>query len=365
MSNQTEAKRELSRAERIRARRKTETPKGKSQPMASQRLSHAQPAVKVKSNTARNPFARPVTDNRRQNHSIEGVELTKPSVNRRITIPLNQQGAEIEFSTLPVMNMGWRLLSAVVTAAAVAGLIFLIFTTRVEMPQIQGLSPLLTAEVKSYLNLEGTPLFLIQPALLKEEIIAGFPEIETVEIDIQFPANVIITADARQPTYAWVIKNRTYLIDTEGIFYPAEPGTTIENLITIEAEDYPEMKMDFDRSEDIIVEILEYTNASGNAAPTPEPTFRGDSYTVDPSVIHALEQILLYLPSEAVLKYDQRHGFGWQDQRGWDAYFGFDLEQIDMKFAVYESIVKKVKYQGQDVSLISVEYLHAPYYRED
>ena len=364
MSNQTETNREFTRAERVRARRQAEQAKGKRRPMASQRDAHGKAAVKIKQATADNPFARPVYDKRRQSHAIEGVELIKPSVNRRITIPLNQNGAEIEFSTLPVMNMGWRLLSALVTAAMIVALAFLFITTRIKSPQVKGLSPLLTAEVIYYLNLEGTPIFLVQPTVIKDSISTAFPEIESINVEVQFPANVIITGEARQPKYAWVIDERVYLIDSKGIFYPAEPGTSTEGLIEIDAHDMPEMKLEFERSEDIIIEILEYTSGYGSDEDE-EPTFRGDSYIVAPSVIYALEQILHIKPSEAVLKYDQRHGFGWQDPNGWNAYFGFDLEQIDMKFAVYESIRKKLQYQGIEIELISVEYLHAPYYRED
>ena len=365
VSSQTDPKREITRAERVRARRQAEKAKGKRKPMASQRDAHAQPAVKINQTTAQNPFARPVHDNRRKSHAIEGGELIKPSVNRRITIPLNQKGAEIEFSTLPVMNMGWRLLSAIVTASMIVALGFLIFATRIKAPQVKGLSPLLTAELIYYLDMEDQPIFLIEPTTIKEKIQQAFPEIEAINVKIQFPDKILITAEARQPQYAWVIDERVYLIDNQGTFYPAEPGTSTDGLIVVDAHTMPEMKLEFEQSEDIIVEILEYTSGYSASDEETQSTFRGDSFTVDPSVVYALEQILHIKPSEAVLKYDQRHGFGWQDPNGWNAYFGFDLEQIDMKFAVYESIRKKLGYQGIEVELISVEYLHAPYYRED
>ena len=364
MSNRTEAKRELTRAERVRARRQAQQKKQKRKPSASQYQSHTPPVVKVNTHPAGNPFARPI--NRPRHHvGVEGGELTKPSVNRRITIPLNQQGAEIEFSTLPVMRIGWRLLSAAIAASALAAIIFLTLFTRVEAAQVMGLSPLLTSEVQKYIQLEGKPTFLLEPVEIQNQIKKGFPEIESITIDLHFPDQVVITAEGRQPQYAWVIDEHVYLIDTKGIFYPADPGFSTQGLIVVDADTMPEMQLEFERSEDIIVEILEYTQPSGNATPTPPPTTRGNSYTVEPTVMYALEQILLYLPSEAVLKYDERHGFGWQDQQGWNAYFGFDLEQVDMKIAIYNSIVRYINYQGIDATLISVEYPHAPYYRED
>lgn len=364
MSNQTDPNRETSRAERVRARRQAQLNSQKKQP-AVQRQAHAQPAVKVNTNAAGNPFARPVTPPRQQSRSVIGVELTKPSVNRRITIPLNQQGAEIEFSTLPVMNIGWRLLSAAIAAAAAAALIFLFFFTRVEAAQVIGVSPRLENEVQYYLGLTGKPVFLVEPRKIKEELEKGFPEIESIAVKIDFPAQVTITAETRQPIYAWVMDGELFLIDETGIYYPAETGTTTEGLIVVQADSMPEMKLEFEKSEDIIIEIIQYTKSDGLSESTDQPTKRGDSFTVAPSVINALEQILLYIPSQAQLIYNQRHGFGWYDEQGWDAYFGFELEQIDMKMAVYNSIVKNIKHQGIDATIISVEYLHAPYYRKD
>lgn len=366
MSNQTDSKREISRAERVRARRQAEQQNAHRKKSAvRQQQPYAHPAVKAKTNAAGNPFARPVTPPRQKPRSVEGFELTKPSVNRRITIPLNQQGAEIEFSTLPVMNIGWRLLSATIAAASVAAIIFLFFFTKVEAAEISGVSPHLTNEVQYYLNLIGKPVFLIEPRNIKEELEKGFPEIESVNVKINFPAQVTITAESRQPVYAWIMDDQVFLIDEVGTFYPAEAGTSIDGLIVVQADSMPEMKLEFEKSEDILIEIIQYTKSDDPSPSNDETTTRGESYTVAPSVINALEQILQYIPSEAKLIYHQRHGFGWYDEQGWDAYFGFELEQIDMKIAVYDSIVKNLKHQGIDATIISVEYLHAPYYRED
>ena len=375
MSQQSDPKREQTRADRVRARRQAEQERQNKSARPSQPKPQARPSANPQSSSSGNVFARPTGKQRQplaghllpHQQNRETNELRKPSVNRRITIPLNKQGAEIEFSTLPVMNIGWRLASAVIAAGAIAAMIVMAFTMRVETPVIEGLSPSMAAEASIYLGLAGKPVFLIEPVEISERLQEGYPEVKSAKVEINFPNEVIVTADVRRPVYAWVLEDdeRLFLIDDEGEIYPAEPDATTEGLVVIQASSLPDSKVEFEASEDILIEIIGYIDPYAEPTATPLPTFRGDSYTVDPSVMRALEQILLHIPDEAALIYDSRHGFGWNDEQGWDAYFGFELEQIDMKMAVYESIVNNITHQGVDASIISVEYLHAPYYRED
>jgi hypothetical protein len=60
--------------------------------------------------------------------------------------------------------------------------------------------------------------------------------------------------------------------------------------------------------------------------------------------------------------YDPLRGFGWQDERGWQAYFG-QVTDMEMKLKVYNALVSKLEQKGERPALISVEYVHTPYYR--
>ena len=70
-----------------------------------------------------------------------------------------------------------------------------------------------------------------------------------------------------------------------------------------------------------------------------------------------------YLPDNSILLYNTDHGLGWNDPGGWRVFFGSRLKDMDQKLLVYQSVVDKLNKDGVTPTLISVEYLHAPYYR--
>ena len=69
------------------------------------------------------------------------------------------------------------------------------------------------------------------------------------------------------------------------------------------------------------------------------------------------------LPAGTTLTYSQQNGMGWADNRGWNVFVGVDLEQIDQKMKVYEAVVNKLSQEGITPVMISVENVHAPFYR--
>jgi len=61
--------------------------------------------------------------------------------------------------------------------------------------------------------------------------------------------------------------------------------------------------------------------------------------------------------------YDTTYGLGWQDAHGWQVYFGQNTDDIPMKLKVYQAIVDTLTNKGIRPTLISVEYLDAPFYK--
>ena len=360
MSEKAATPSDLSRAERVRNRRKAE----------QERLRKTKPAHKTgrrprasSDATTDSPFVRSVGIPDHIKHPVSPRELKKPSVNHRVIIPLNRQGAELEFSTFPVMRFGWRALSILLAASCIAALVFL-YSLQVTQPRISGVDGYLKNEINTFLALEGTSIFMIQPVAMAEVLQAAFPEVTNVRVSVQLPVDVHVVVEAREPVYAWKLTERVYLIDAEGLLYPAQPYQDISQLTVINADTLPEVKLDLAHSPDILAEIIRYvsqTSLDASAANLP----RRNTYLVEEAVMLALEQILHYKPENARLIYHRNHGFGWVDEKGWDAYFGVDMEQITMKMAVYSTIISKLEFEGRRPSLVSVVYLHAPYFRED
>jgi hypothetical protein len=83
--------------------------------------------------------------------------------------------------------------------------------------------------------------------------------------------------------------------------------------------------------------------------------------------VTALLQIVEQAPNGATLIYEPAHGFGWLDRRGWKVFLGqissLDTAQIETKLLVYRAIMEEVKSAGAKPALISVEFVHVPYYQ--
>ena len=79
-------------------------------------------------------------------------------------------------------------------------------------------------------------------------------------------------------------------------------------------------------------------------------------------MIDAIFVLKTQAPVDTGLSYDGQHGFGWIDNRGWQVFFGTNVDDIELKFNVYHAIVDKLSSEGITPAFISVEYLHSPYY---
>jgi hypothetical protein len=86
---------------------------------------------------------------------------------------------------------------------------------------------------------------------------------------------------------------------------------------------------------------------------------------IDSTLLVAVLQLNAWMPNESTLLYQKQRGLGWADIRGWDVYVGQKLESINDKMVMYETIVRQLEEQGINPSMVSVEFLNAPYYRVD
>jgi len=85
--------------------------------------------------------------------------------------------------------------------------------------------------------------------------------------------------------------------------------------------------------------------------------------SVDPQFVASVLKLRSYIPAGTALLYDPENGLGWTDAQGWQVYLGTDVSQIDVKLAEYQKIVTALLERNLQPVLISVEYIHAPYYR--
>jgi hypothetical protein len=223
---------------------------------------------------------------------------------------------------------------------------------------------LTSQDINSVAGVAGKPIYMVEPEEVREELIAAFPDLSAVSVEVALPAKVMVSVDERQPVIVWVQDDTETWVDGFGIGFPVRGES--EGLIQVNARSSPpglktEAKEEKTSEESEGEEITAVETAREEVAPEEvEPEI---FMTV--ALVHAIQLMAEEAPEGKPLVYSRDHGLGWEDKRGWEVYFGTDDEDMDMKLRVYNEIVRRLKKDDVRPGFISVEYVHAPYYRLD
>jgi hypothetical protein len=255
---------------------------------------------------------------------------------RRFDIALNVPGAEMRLPSLPAVRLGWRVVSFMLTALLCMA-IYVLWSSpiyQVQDLQIEGLQRLTAREINTLLNINGEHIFAIDQAKLYAQLQDTFPELSSIDIKVSLPAAVKLTVTERTPVLVWYQNGRTLWVDQDGYAFPAREA------------DPPELKI----------------NAAGDPkvflGPDPDP-----NQLLTPDFVKAILEVRDIAPGGHDLVYSVDHGLGWKEKKGWTVYLGLNLNDIDMKLQVYKAIEKYLKKAKLKPALVSVESVHAPYYR--
>ena len=319
-------KKELSRAERVRQRRKT------------QRYE----------NVADMPIYEPVEPLRPSKEtSFIGPKKRKPKTRtyelNAAAMPKPRQAAKMPKVEFKMPSIEWRAVSAfIIILLGVA--LYLMWTSPtflVTVPQVSGSQYLASDEIVESLDLSGTPIFLLQPESLEHELLLAHPSLKTVEITVSLPNVVRVAVTDRQPLLIWRQDGKMAWIDEEGVAFQANGN--LEGLITVNALGRPPVPaMD-----------------TADRNPWAPPAY------LDPSVVAALRALVPYVPQGASITYDPSVGLGWQDPRGWLVELGDMTEDFGLKLRLYETISNWLVANNVQPVLVNVAYPHAPYYRTE
>jgi cell division protein FtsQ len=265
-------------------------------------------------------------------------------------------------------RIGWRLISFLLTAAFAFGL-YQMWTKpefRISEIKINGLQRINADEVLSALDLTGKRIFSIDPGAVKLTLERTFPELWDIKVHLIMPNQVSIQLLERQPMIAWDFSKFVLWVDAEGYLIPAR--NLEQDLLTIRADALPvyqlasEAEIDVDSLEiDRIVNIIRDKPQVKNSFQ--QSIFFAFPKKITQNLLTAILQLNAWMPDEKELLYEAIRGVGWQDARGWEVFIGSKLENINDKMLMYETIVRELDKQGIQPSLVSVEFLHAPYYR--
>ena len=327
-----------SRAERVRARRQQSQKKPK--------ISTTGPSA------TRKQAVRSVPVTRRAGTSTPMVKRQ----GRTMDVPLKSKGAMLQIPALPNLHIGWRFISGAIFALSLAVVITFssLGTFKVSAVELEGAERLTSETLNAQLGLSGTSIIKVKPDELETQITELFPGLSSVEVSVGLPASVTIKVIERQPLVAWYQDGTTYWIDVEGIMFPVLGETAIDQ--TVYATGNPPAAY-IPSSED-----SEETDVEGQDSSESSLEIVGPNATT-PEFVQGILALLTYIPEGSALQYDPQYGLGWQDPKGWLVYFGKDIENIDLKLTEYQTIIAKLSEANLTPALISLEFLHAPFYR--
>jgi hypothetical protein len=274
---------------------------------------------------------------------------------RRIDLPLNITGAELRLPSLPFVHLGWRVVSFLMVLMMTACL-FLIWKApvfQVNVIEAEGLQRLTVGDLNTVIRTVGKSIFTINPKVLDETLHQAFPEFSKIMIRINLPANVKVVVTEREPVIAWVQDGSETWVDTEGVSFPAR-GIPSKTLVKVEGYGTPPSIVPAASPETLSSQPGEVTSTTVTANPTLE---------LSPDLVSAILALGAKMPADTLLVYDSAHGLGWNDPNGWEVFFGSEDQDMDMKLTVYQALVDRLQSEGIQPALISVEYVHAPYYR--
>lgn len=340
------------RSDEIRRRRKTESRamRSKTRHRRHHRSTslHTTPPV-----MARNPF------------SNVGMAKQKRirTARRRYDLALNAQGVEMRLPSLPRVRPGWRLVSfSLIALMAVLLYQFWEYPAyRVEAAEVSGLQRISRSDVNSVLQVSGEQIFTIDELAIQQELQEAFPEFSAVAVSVDLPQTLVITVTERVPALIWQQDDHAQLIDQEGLSFPLRDGSDKFGLPVVEAEDPPpvvpaaELTMPFP--------ALQVDSDAEEMSTDEQLAEAAERFPVlSPDMVEAILTLAEHAPSGAKIQYNNEHGFYWRDPGDWVVYFGNE-QDVPMKLLVYEAIYAYLDKQDTLPSVISVEYVHAPYYR--
>ena len=274
---------------------------------------------------------------------------------RRIDVPLSITGAEVRLPSLPFLHLGWRAVSLLMVLMMTASL-FLVWKApvfRINSVEAEGLQRLTVEDLNAVMGTLGKSVFAINPNFLDDSLHQAFPELSKISVRINLPANVKVVVTERVPVIAWIQDDIETWVDAEGISFPPR-GNPTTTLMKVEGHGTPPSIVTADTQN-----ALQGVPEGVATVPTPN----NPSLRLSPELVSAILSLGAKMPADTLLVYDSEHGLGWNDPNGWEVFFGAEDQDMEMKLAVYQALVDRLQSEGIQPALISVEYVHAPYYR--
>jgi hypothetical protein len=279
---------------------------------------------------------------------------------RRIDVPLNVTGAEMRLPSLPQVHIGWRVISFALLVV-LSYMVYIGWNSqdfRIDVANITGLHNITSRDVNSVLGVTGKSIFTLDRLEMQNKLLESFSEFSSAAVVLDLPNTVNIAVTERIPVLVWSHDSQSVLVDENGKAFPLRNDVFDQGLYPIiEAQEEPP-QLDPTESKQASLEFDLTGLQFAESKLSDDETGR----LLSPEMVAAVLLLDEHTPDGATLSYDNTYGLSWKDRRGWDVYFG-ELNDIGMKLRVYEAIFQYLREEDTKPAMISVEYVHAPYYR--
>ncbi len=260
-------------------------------------------------------------------------------------------------ATAVLLNARWVSLAIVALAAYALYIIGSDERFYLNYIPVEGASTLDINEVVAASGLAGRHIFAADPQEAADHIheVQG---VVTATVTLYWPNDVLIRVSEKPPLATWQEGDLSYWIDADGQLSKARSDTI--GLLSI-ISDIPVAKAP-------VVTVADKKAAEEEAAADAEDTAAEElgpgsqAAFVPREVLAGALQLRELRPNIDKLHYKPADGLGYQDGRGWMAYFGTGRD-MHQKLVVYETIVAELLAQGVHPAYISVANQYKPYYR--
>jgi hypothetical protein len=260
-----------------------------------------------------------------------------------------------------MVKVGWRAISGLLAALMVACL-FILWKSpafQVNTVEAEGIERLTVGDLNSVMDILGNSVFTLDPQVIQQTLKQSFPELSGITVRIGLPAQVLVRVTERQPVLSWYQNNTEVWIDAEGVaFLPrGNPGT----LVRVAGQGEIPAAIS-----GVTVPLANSVLPGGLAVPvkaSDQVVRQAEPARLPVDLVQAIVTLGGLVPAEIQLVYDSAYGLGWEDPLGWEVYFGLSTSDMQQRLVVYQGMVDYLLDHGLQPELVSVEYLHAPYYR--
>lgn len=243
-----------------------------------------------------------------------------------------ETGAEVTLPSVSVPRPGMRLLSLLLLAATLLGARETLISEKFMVGEalVIGANLLSAYQVRSIAQVDDIPVFMVDPQEVETRL-EGQPEIASAEVLVDWPNQVRIRLEERNPRVVWEDAGRSWWLSEDGVAF-LERGA-LSGLVEVVSTE----------------PVLNITQDPLEAA-------------IDQGTLQTAIELVAKLPDGTVLNYDEGQGYWIEDRRGTKVIFGEEGD-MNVKVRLYESIADWLEDEGLKASFISLENVAAPYYR--